>query len=134
MDVLDADKLVPAMTTASEAFDLDRVSLQQASRGRPQRCDPSLASVTVSKSSEDGHGGGVGAGHLHRQCPLDLIPGLGGLNHGQCRVDRGLGKSTSGQAGSGLKLKEAGVDEVAGGGSEGVLELDHQSLASPSGG
>jgi len=38
------------MTAGSENLDMDRISLQQASRGRPQRGDPSLASVTVSNA------------------------------------------------------------------------------------
>src|SRR4051812_19637266 len=45
-----------------------------------------------------------------------------GCAHVQGSLSSPGASTTSGQAGGGLKLKEASVDEVAGGGSEGALE------------
>src|SRR6516164_1943502 len=59
MDMLDPDKLLPAVAQASKHLDLGRISPHQTRRRRSDRRNSPLRSKAATQLSEDGHGGCV---------------------------------------------------------------------------
>jgi hypothetical protein len=64
MDVLDADKLLPAATQASKNLDLDRISPHQTSRRRSEGSNMPLCCEADVQLGENRHRGCVRTGHL----------------------------------------------------------------------
>jgi len=88
--VLDADGLVSTSTQSSQRSDLRGVGAEQSRGSRGHRSHPAFATLTSTHPGQHGHRGGVGAGHLHRQCRLDFVLGCRGLDHRERCIDGGL--------------------------------------------
>jgi hypothetical protein len=67
VDMLDANKLLPATTQPSKNLNLGRIGPHQTSRSRSERRNPSLCSKSAIQLGENCHGGCVCAGHLHER-------------------------------------------------------------------
>jgi hypothetical protein len=81
MHMLHADKLLPAVTQASENFNLHRICFEQTSRNRSERCYSALCSKSAVQLGENRHSSRVGACHLDSKRGLDSISWGGRRNH-----------------------------------------------------
>jgi hypothetical protein len=73
MDVLDADKLVSAVTQASKNLNLHCISPHQASRRRPERRNSVLIRKGDIQLGEDRHSGCMRTGHLDGERAFYLV-------------------------------------------------------------
>jgi hypothetical protein len=73
VDVLDAHKLLPAVTQAAKDLNLAGISSHQPGRSRSERRNPPLCSKTAIQLGENCHGGRVRAGHLNGERCLNFV-------------------------------------------------------------
>jgi hypothetical protein len=87
MDMLDADKLLTAVTQASKDLYLGCESPHQTRRRRSERRNSPLCSKAAVQLSEDGHGGCVRACHLDGEHCLNFVFWCRGFDYSKSGIN-----------------------------------------------
>jgi hypothetical protein len=86
MHVLDADKLLPAITQASKNLNLHCVSPHQTSRRRSECRNSALCCEGHIQLGENRHRGCVRAGHLNGERCLNFVLRRCSFDHRECGI------------------------------------------------
>jgi hypothetical protein len=122
MDMLDPDKLLPAVTQSPKNLDLCCISPHQTGRRRPECRYSLLRPKGTVHLSEDGYGGCVRACHLDGEGSFNFVPRRGGFDYSESGINVGFRNCAERRTSRSLNLKQRGVHEIARRRSEGFFQ------------